>query len=323
MTRTRLLCVSLVVAIGAVLASTTSVQTMASFSIGVAGFWLVSGILTLAVLAVLVVFHEAAHAVTALVLGWRVQSVVIGSGSRTLRCKLGSIRIEIGALPICGLVHCMPRARRWPGAEYALICLAGPLSELLLLAIVLAYPMPLRHPDAQFVALVFKAGIFLHAMASLIPQSYQSPAGPIANDGLQALRALRGQYPRPLAELVNDRAYPAEAFQFVADALVGASVSAKHSIWSLPHSHVRGASLCYALRDSAIESFGPEARQVLASWGIRSCEDFGRIVFAMVDSGAIQKSADDRIEDFSNVFDFDAAFSEGAELLPVEAKAAP
>ena len=38
-------------------------------------------------------------------------------------------------------------------------------------------------------------------------------------------------------------------------------------------------------------------------------EDFGRIVFALVDAGMMHKTDEDRIDDFVNVFDFKDAFT--------------
>jgi uncharacterized repeat protein (TIGR04138 family) len=48
---------------------------------------------------------------------------------------------------------------------------------------------------------------------------------------------------------------------------------------------------------------------VLQSWGVTSSEDFGRIVFAMVEAGFIGKSEKDSIHDFDNVYAFDEAFA--------------
>lgn len=73
--------------------------------------------------------------------------------------------------------------------------------------------------------------------------------------------------------------------------------------------HVSGPQLCCGLRDFAIEQYGLLARTVLRRWQITSCEDFGHIVFAMVDAGMMRKTNDDRIEDFVGVFDFNDVFS--------------
>ncbi len=48
--------------------------------------------------------------------------------------------------------------------------------------------------------------------------------------------------------------------------------------------HVNGAELAWACRDFAREQFGLLAPHVLAHWGITRTEDFGRIVFTLVES---------------------------------------
>ena len=73
--------------------------------------------------------------------------------------------------------------------------------------------------------------------------------------------------------------------------------------------HVSGQELCEGLRDFAIQEYGLLARTVLRRWNITSCEDFGHIVFAMVDSGLMQKTENDTIHDFVGIFDFAEAFS--------------
>ncbi len=78
--------------------------------------------------------------------------------------------------------------------------------------------------------------------------------------------------------------------------------------------HVTGEQLCYGLRDFAREEYGLLARTVLRRWGIRTCEDFGKIVFAMVEAGLMHKTDRDSISDFIGVFDFNEAFSEPLTL---------
>jgi len=68
--------------------------------------------------------------------------------------------------------------------------------------------------------------------------------------------------------------------------------------------HVNGTDLCLTLRRLASERWGMMARAVLESWSITSTMDFGRIVFGMVEHGAMCKRPNDEIEDFKNVFDF-------------------
>ena len=109
--------------------------------------------------------------------------------------------------------------------------------------------------------------------------------------------------------------YPQEAFQFVRHGLTH-TAAATHGEGERgemadggPERHVNGAQLCMGLRDYAIHQYGLLARPVLAHWGIRRTDDFGRIVFALIDAGIMRKSAEDCLEDFQGVFDFDEAFS--------------
>ena len=56
------------------------------------------------------------------------------------------------------------------------------------------------------------------------------------------------------------------------------------------------------------------SRAVLRKWQITSCQDFGQIVFAMVDAGLMHKNDEDSIKDFADVFDFADAFSSTLNL---------
>ncbi len=73
--------------------------------------------------------------------------------------------------------------------------------------------------------------------------------------------------------------------------------------------HVTGQQLCLGLRDFAINRYGMMAPAVLRAWNLRSTDDFGRIVFAMIEHGLMSKTAEDSLEDFRSVYDFDEAFA--------------
>lgn len=74
--------------------------------------------------------------------------------------------------------------------------------------------------------------------------------------------------------------------------------------------HVSGQELCLGLRDYALQRYGRLAKSVLGRWGIRRTEDFGNIVFAMIEAGLMRQSEDDVLTDFAGVFDFDEEFLE-------------
>ena len=72
--------------------------------------------------------------------------------------------------------------------------------------------------------------------------------------------------------------------------------------------HVSGAELLEGIRKFAIQEFGPITKTVLNHWGIHECEDFGRIVFIMVEHNVLGKTDYDSIEDFAGGYDFVDAF---------------
>ena len=75
--------------------------------------------------------------------------------------------------------------------------------------------------------------------------------------------------------------------------------------------HVSGPELLEGFRDLALESFGFLARSVLGVWGIDATDDVGEIVFGLISEDLLQKTAEDRREDFHAVYDFAEAFDEG------------
>ena len=104
--------------------------------------------------------------------------------------------------------------------------------------------------------------------------------------------------------------YPLEAFEFVRHGL-NFTVQRIHGDTRNKEEaacHVSGKQLSQGLRDYAIMRYGPMARAVLGHWGINRTQDFGRIVFAMVESKLMQKTDQDDVRDFDGVFDFDEAF---------------
>lgn len=74
--------------------------------------------------------------------------------------------------------------------------------------------------------------------------------------------------------------------------------------------HVSATELAWACRDFALQQFGLLAPAVLAHWGITRTEDFGRIVYTLVDVGLLVTQPGDHESDFSAVYQFSDAFGE-------------
>ena len=66
--------------------------------------------------------------------------------------------------------------------------------------------------------------------------------------------------------------------------------------------HVSGAELIEGLRVYALEQYGPLAKTVLNSWGVKRCSDFGDIVFNLIEYNVFSKTENDRREDFTAPF---------------------
>ena len=105
--------------------------------------------------------------------------------------------------------------------------------------------------------------------------------------------------------IMDQHDYKFEAYSFVMAAL-------HHTVSKLDKTrHVTGKELLEGIRDYALDQYGPLARTVLGYWGITKTDDFGKIVFALVDVGVLRKQPDDKLEDFADVYSFEEAFDKG------------
>ena len=68
--------------------------------------------------------------------------------------------------------------------------------------------------------------------------------------------------------------------------------------------HIIGQEFLEVIRDLALARYGLMARYVFASWSITCTEDFGRIVFDLVEQGKMRKTNQDQLSDFCDVYDF-------------------
>ena len=102
----------------------------------------------------------------------------------------------------------------------------------------------------------------------------------------------------------RDGRYRAHAYSFVLAAV-------EYTIGLLPQPrHVSAAELLEGIRRYGIEEFGPMAKQVFNHWGVESTEDFGNIVYNLIDQGLLSRTEEDRLEDFHGVYDFEKVFEE-------------
>jgi uncharacterized repeat protein (TIGR04138 family) len=114
--------------------------------------------------------------------------------------------------------------------------------------------------------------------------------------------------------------YPMDAYLFVQQGLSYA-VEKIHGEVAEPtaNHHISGRDLCLGLRDVALERWGLLARTVLQRWNITTTLDFGRIVFAMIEHNYMQKTDQDRLDDFRQVYDFRTELESGYRIAALPA----
>ena len=82
--------------------------------------------------------------------------------------------------------------------------------------------------------------------------------------------------------------------------------------------HVSGKELLDGIKEYALDEFGPLTFTLFSEWGIHTTDDFGEIVFNLVEAGRLGKTESDSRDDFKNGYDFKEAF-----VLPFEPQERP
>ena len=103
----------------------------------------------------------------------------------------------------------------------------------------------------------------------------------------------------------QDTRYREDAYAFVMEALSFTQKKYKR------FKHVSGEEMLEGIKDLLLDKFGPMTLTVLKHWGIRSTEDFGNIVFNLVENKVLSKTDEDKIESFKNAYDFVEVFESG------------
>ena len=107
--------------------------------------------------------------------------------------------------------------------------------------------------------------------------------------------------------LANDTRYRRGAYLFLREALDHTHKMLGKEDSEAIH-HVTGGQLLDGIREYAGQQFGPMALTVLADWGVHKCQDWGEIVFAMVEYNLLKTTEQDSRDDFKDRYDFFDAF---------------
>jgi uncharacterized repeat protein (TIGR04138 family) len=72
------------------------------------------------------------------------------------------------------------------------------------------------------------------------------------------------------------------------------------------------------VRALALQEFGRMARTVFHLWGIERTDDFGEIVFNLIEAELMSRTQEDNRADFRNVFDLDEALVRDYRIVLAE-----
>ncbi len=103
----------------------------------------------------------------------------------------------------------------------------------------------------------------------------------------------------------KDVRYKEDAYVFVMEALAYTQKKYKCT------KHVKSEEMLQGMKELLLNKFGPMTLTVLRHWGINNTEDFGNIVFNLVENRVLSKTEDDNIEEFRDGYDFGEVFDFG------------
>lgn len=109
--------------------------------------------------------------------------------------------------------------------------------------------------------------------------------------------------------VAEDPRYHRDAYIFLRDALDHTLKQQKRRQGEGPR-HVTGQELLAGVREHALQEFGPMVPTIFSFWGIQETEDFGKMVFKLVDAGVFGKTENDSLDDFQGGYSFYEAFVE-------------
>lgn len=119
----------------------------------------------------------------------------------------------------------------------------------------------------------------------------------------------------------RDPRYAYEAYEFVFQALehtqkvLGREPPDQRTDPAESRHHVSGRQLLEGIRDLALQEFGRMARVVFRLWGIHRTDDFGEIIFNLIEAELMSKTAEDTRDDFHEVYDLDEALLTGFRIV--------
>lgn len=108
----------------------------------------------------------------------------------------------------------------------------------------------------------------------------------------------------------SSRTYHPLAYKFVFSALRFTQEQLGRDRAAEATGHISGPELLDGIRLLGLQHFGMLSITVFKTWGIHGTDDFGRIVFELIEAGEMRKTQNDQLTDFFGVYDFGKVFRE-------------
>ena len=100
----------------------------------------------------------------------------------------------------------------------------------------------------------------------------------------------------------SDTRYKPDSYAFVMEALAYTQKKFK------AQRHVSAQEILDGMKELLLVQYGPMAIAVLEYWGIKTTEDFGNIIFNLIECKILSKTEEDNFERFRNGYDFQEVF---------------
>jgi len=101
----------------------------------------------------------------------------------------------------------------------------------------------------------------------------------------------------------RDTRYAPAAYRFVMWEGIEYTTKEHLKLTEKTRRHLTGQEVCEGLRKLALQQFGYMAYEVWQSWGIVGTRDWGNVIFNLCEHKLLQRTEQDKIEDFDNVYD--------------------
>ena len=107
-----------------------------------------------------------------------------------------------------------------------------------------------------------------------------------------------------------------DAYRFVFEALQHVQENQKKPVRDADDdsAHISGPELLDGVRELGLKKFGMLSKSVFEHWGVKATDDFGRIVFELIECGEMRKTERDQLVDFFGVYDFNQALVQDYQI---------